>query len=301
MRELHESGELARLLDASLAADLAVPRLAVAAFAALLAVVFWRLLTAAGRERPTYLVDFSVHRGRDDWKFPKEWFIPQSKEVGKGKFTPDDLDFQEKILMRSGLGDETYVPPWLYSKPPHYDMAHARKEFEVCCFSAVEELLNKTGVHPRQIGVVVTNCSLFNPTPSLSATLMNHLKMRHDVINYNLGGMGCSAGVVAVDLARQVLQVKPNTYALVVSHENLTSNWYPGSDRSMLVPNCIFRSNGAAVLLSNKRSEAWRAKYELKHVVRTIIAKDDEAFQCVYQMEDAGGERLSMLLSVLRF
>jgi hypothetical protein len=23
------------------------------------------------------------------------------------------------------------VPPWLYSKPPHYDMAHARKEFEV--------------------------------------------------------------------------------------------------------------------------------------------------------------------------
>jgi hypothetical protein len=25
----------------------------------------------------------------------------------------------------------------------------------------------------------------------------------------------------------------------------------------MLVPNCIFRSNGAAVLLSNKASESW--------------------------------------------
>jgi hypothetical protein len=28
---------------------------------------------------------------------------------------------------RSGLGDETYIPPWLYSNPPHYDMEHARK------------------------------------------------------------------------------------------------------------------------------------------------------------------------------
>jgi hypothetical protein len=30
---------------------------------------------------------------------------------------------------------------------------------------------------------------------------------------------------VAVDLARQLLQTMPNATALVVSHENLTSNW----------------------------------------------------------------------------
>lgn len=57
----------------------------------------------------------------------------------------------------------------------------------------------------------------------------------------------------------------------------------------MLVPNCIFRSNGAAILLSNKRKDSWRAKYELKHVVRTTISSD-EAFGCVYQMEDDKGE-----------
>jgi hypothetical protein len=32
-----------------------------------------------------------------------------------------------------------------------------------------------------------------------------------------------------------------------------------------------------------------RAKYELNTVVRTILAADDEAFKCVYQMEDATG------------
>ncbi|KIZ01890.1 3-ketoacyl-CoA synthase 19 [Monoraphidium neglectum] len=228
---------------------------AVVAAVGLLAVLLLRLLFPS--ERPTYLVDFSVHKGQEEWKFPKEWFLPHSARVGKGRFTEDDLDFQEKILMRSGLGDETYIPPWLYSNPPHYDMEHARKEFEVCCFSAVRDLLNKTGVSPKQIGFVITNCSLFNPTPSLSATIMHHFGMGASTLNYNLGGMGCSAGVVAIDLARQMLQIYPNSYALVVSHENLTSNWYPGSDRSMLVPNCIFRSNGAAILLSNRSSESW--------------------------------------------
>jgi 3-ketoacyl-CoA synthase len=80
-------------------------------------------------------------------------------------------------------------------------------------------------VKPSQIGYVITNCSLFNPTPSLSATIMNHFGMSGKTLNYHLGGMGCSAGVVAIDLARQMLQLHPNTYVLVVSHENLTSNW----------------------------------------------------------------------------
>lgn len=62
----------------------------------------------------------------------------------------------------------------------------------------------------------------------------------------------------------------------------------------MLVPNCIFRSNGAAILLSNKSTDSWRAKYELQHVVRTTVS-NDEAFGCVYQMEDDKGEQHCLL------
>ncbi len=46
-----------------------------------------------------------------------------------------------------------------------------------------------------QIGIVINNSSLFNTTPSLSASIMNHFKMSSKTINYNLGGMGCSGGV----------------------------------------------------------------------------------------------------------
>jgi 3-ketoacyl-CoA synthase len=207
-------------------------------------------------------------------------------------FTDDDLVFMGKVVGRSGLGDDTYLPPcMLQLHDPRPTMDDARREFECVVFDAVRDVLNKAGVHPRQVGVVVTNCSLFNPTPSLSATVMNHFKMPSNVLNYSLGGMGCSAGVIAVDLARQMLQLVPGTYALVISTENITQNRYVGNARSMLMPNCIFRVGGAAVLLSNKRSEGHRAKYRLRHVVRTNLAASDEAFGCVYECEDAASRR----------
>lgn len=68
----------------------------------------------------------------------------------------------------------------------------------------VSKVLRPSGA---QIDILIVNCSLFNPTPSLTAMIVNHFKMRSDVNSYNLGGMGCSAGVIAVGLAKELLQV----------------------------------------------------------------------------------------------
>ena len=58
-----------------------------------------------------------------------------------------------------------------------------------------------------QVDILVVNCSLFNPTPSLSAMIVNHFKMRPDIASYNLSGMGCSAGLISISLAKEMLQV----------------------------------------------------------------------------------------------
>jgi hypothetical protein len=55
----------------------------------------------------------------------------------------------------------------------------------------------------------------------------------------------------------------------------------------MLIPNVLFRCNGSAVLLTNKAKHVKRAKYSIPHIVRTNLASNDVAFNCVMQTEDA--------------
>merc|ERR1719454_1744189 len=105
----------------------------------------------------------------------------------------------------------------------------------------VRSLFKKTGLKPSDIDFLIVNCSLYTPTPSLCAMICNEFKFRQDVRSYNLGGMGCSANVISVDLAKQLLQNSPGTRALVISTENLTQNLYTGSDKAMLLQNSLFR------------------------------------------------------------
>ena len=65
--------------------------------------------------------------------------------------------------------------------------------------------------------------------------------MRSDIRSYNLAGMGCSAGLIAIDLAKHLLASRPGSLAMVVSTENITPNLYMGNQRSMQLQNTLFR------------------------------------------------------------
>ncbi|KAG6550587.1 hypothetical protein Mapa_007840 [Marchantia paleacea] len=250
--------------------------------------VFGGTLYFMSRPHPVYLVDFACYKPIDERKVTREIFMECSRITGN--FNEKSLEFQRKILERSGLGQDTYLPPAVLRVPPNPNMHEARLEAETVMFGALDELFEKTGVKPKEVGILVVNCSLFNPTPSLSAMVVNHYKMRGNIKSLNLGGMGCSAGVISIDLARDLLQVHNSTYAVVVSMENITLNWYMGNDRSKMLSNCIFRMGGAAILLSNKMKERRRAKYELVHTVRTHKGADPKCFSCVVQEEDDEGK-----------
>jgi 3-ketoacyl-CoA synthase len=118
--------------------------------------------------------------------------------------------------------------------------------------------------------------------------IINKYKMRSDVRNVHLSGMGCSAGLISVGLAKNLLQVAPvGANALVVSTETITPNYYMGNECAMLLPNCLFRMGGAAVLLS---TNGVNARFRLSRVVRTLTGGGkDGAYRCVYQEEDDRG------------
>ncbi|KAL2895223.1 3-ketoacyl-CoA synthase 2 [Bienertia sinuspersici] len=236
-----------------------------------------------------YLVDFACCKPDPSCKTTK--MTCMERIVQYGTFTKENVDFQKKIFERSGVGDETYLPRSVIRVPPNPTIGEARKEVEELMFKCVDEVIAKTGILTKEIGLLVVNCSVFNPLPSLSAMIVNRYKLRGNVVTYNLGGMGCSAGLISIDLAKDLLKVHLNSYALVVSMESITQNWYCGNNRSMLIPNCLFRMGGAAILLSNKCNDRGRSKYQLSHIVRTHKGADDKSYKCAYQHEDETGYR----------
>ena len=56
----------------------------------------------------------------------------------------------------------------ILSQPPVINMDTARDEAKMVLFGAAEEVLRATGTKPQAVDILIVNCSLFNPTPSLS-------------------------------------------------------------------------------------------------------------------------------------
>lgn len=61
--------------------------------------------------------------------------------------------------------------------------------------------------------------------------MINKYKMRSDIKSFNLSGMGCSASLISIELAKDLLQVYRNSLAVVLSTENITQNWYTGNEK----------------------------------------------------------------------
>ncbi|KAF8668024.1 hypothetical protein HU200_052471 [Digitaria exilis] len=237
------------------------------------------------------MVDFTCLKPPPRLRTPIPKFIEHIK-LG-GCFDTDAIEFMSKAVVASGMGDETYFPPSLHLIPPDATHANAVDEARTLLFPTLDELFAKTSVSPSAVGVLVVNCSGFCPSPSLAAMVANHYRMPSDVRAFNLSGMGCSAGVVGVDVARNILVTHPTTisYAIVISTEVITVGWYNGTDHSKLLLNCTFRNGCSAVLLTNRRDVAAStpSRYRLLRLVRTNLIANDESYRSGYREEDDEG------------
>ncbi|OWM74149.1 hypothetical protein CDL15_Pgr008460 [Punica granatum] len=263
-----------------------------------LVVVFVTFFMRNGMMRRVYLVDFACYKPPESQLCTREFTVCRART--SGRFSEKTLDFMQATMDRSGLGDSTCLPEGLIREPLDICLEEALREARSVMFGAVREVLEKTGLKGSDIRILVVNCCVFCVAPSLSAMIVNEFKLRDDVMSYNLQGMGCSAGLAAVGLAKHLLQVHCNSYALVLSTENLTENVYQGDDRSMILINCLFRVGGAVALLSNRPSSRSTAKYELLHTVHTQTASSDRSYSCIFRKEDEeGGTGISITKDLL--
>ncbi|CAK9176540.1 unnamed protein product [Ilex paraguariensis] len=156
-------------------------------------------------------------------------------------------------------------------------------------YETLDKLFSRSQISPSEIDILVVNVSLLSTVPSLTARIVNRYKMKTDIKAFNLSGMGCSASIVAVDLVNQLFKTHKNALAIVVSTESLGPNWYCGKERSMMLSNCLFRSGGCSMVLTNKKSLKDQAILKLNCLVRTNLGSSDEAYSCCMQIEDELG------------
>ncbi|KAL8151425.1 hypothetical protein V2J09_021233 [Rumex salicifolius] len=98
--------------------------------------------------------------------------------------------------------------------------------------------------------------------------------------------MGCSASMIAVDMAPNLLKVHKNSNTVIVSTEMLTTGWYTGKEHSKLGLNCVFRTGSAAILLTNTNQAKLTSKYKLILTQRRQLASDDPAYRSAFREED---------------
>ena len=269
---------------------------AVKTTALIMAVAAWMIR----RDSPIYMLSFATFKAPDDWKCDHDQIMEIMRR--QGCFTQESLNFLRRILDRSGTGPATAWPPaikrCLESKEENPNEHHeaqrsiedSREEARIVICDVVKNALKEANVKPRDIDVLIINCSLFSPTPSLCAMVVSEFGMRSDVETYNLSGMGCSASLISIDLAKKLLLRKGSRKALVVSTEIITPNLYHGNSRGFLIQNTLFRCGGAAIVLSNNWMDGRNAWYKLLHTVR-VQGSGQTAYECVYETEDENGER----------
>ncbi|KAJ7012530.1 3-ketoacyl-CoA synthase 3-like [Populus alba x Populus x berolinensis] len=170
----------------------------------------------------------------------------------------NEYKFLLRAIVSSGIGEQTYGPGIIFNgqeeNPTLQDLISEMEEF---FHDSIGKLLARSGIAPKEIDVLVVNVSMQSAVPSLPAMIINHYKLR--------------------------FKIYKNAYALVVTSESLSPNWYAGSDRSMILANCLFRSGGCAMLLTNKRALKHRAMLKLKCLVRTHHGARDESYACCHQ------------------
>ncbi|MQM22760.1 hypothetical protein Taro_055817 [Colocasia esculenta] len=241
------------------------------------------------RPRAVLMLDYACFKPDDDRKLhieACEYFVRRS-----GRFNIESEEFMREIYLRSGLGDETYAPPFIFQTDYEAKLKSAVDEAEEGMFAAVEAVLKKTRVSPERIDILIVACGMFSPSPSLSARVMNRFPFRPSTQTFNLTAMGCSAGATACEMAANLLSRSRKVgYALMVVTENISLNWYFGDDRSMLVSNCIFRLGTSAVLITNDPARRADAKMELLQSLTTHHGGDDASYGVVMQEEDSQGQ-----------
>ncbi|KAG2313091.1 hypothetical protein Bca52824_024648 [Brassica carinata] len=134
----------------------------------------------------------------------------------------------------------------------------AGEETHEILFTVVEDLFLKHKIDQKCIDILVSNCSLFCPSLSTTSIIVNRCGMRSNIKSYSLSGMGFCAGLLSINLVKDLMKIHGGSLALVLSLEAVSPNGYRGKCKPMLITpagreTSIRRSINSSILYNSCR------------------------------------------------
>ncbi len=131
-----------------------------------------------------------------------------------------------------------------------------RKEAVRYAIQIVEKALLKTNIKPEEIDFLVTTSCTGLMSPSINAYLINHFRMRNDVVHIPIAQVGCSGGTSGIIYIDHLLKSKPNSKALMLNLEfNSNTLQYNNFNLDNIIGTAIF-ADGIACSVFENNAEA---------------------------------------------
>src|SRR5438552_5508672 len=118
---------------------------------------------------------------------------------------------------------------------------------------AAEKCLERAGLKPNQIDMIITvSCTGFM-IPSLDAHLINLMGFRSNVRRLPITELGCAAGAMALTRAWEFVQARPGSNVLVIAVELPTLAFQRGDLSQANLISCVLFGDGAAAAVVTGR------------------------------------------------
>ncbi len=187
-------------------------------------------------------------------------------------------------------------------------------QIEQDMFEDAVRAVDRLGVDPTLIGVVIS-ASLFSlGGPTLAHRLVEHYAMSPATDKYHVLGVGCASAVPLVRLAGQALSEYPGKKALIVATESMAGmlmSAQDGDERSKTIGSAIFGDGCGAMLveLDEDGSAARQGPVVLASKVHQIegtldavrmeLAQDNSYLHMARELPDLAGAGLAALVEEL--
>ena len=163
----------------------------------------------------------------------------------------------EKVLDHDSIQKRAFCFPSL-SDVLTKDHNTLQKRFETGVVElgskALQKCFSATGIATQSLDFVITATCTGFLCPGLSSYLIEQCGLRKDIRTFDAVGMGCGAGLPALEQAFHFVRSNPGTTAAVVCAEVCSAAFLESEAPDILISNGIFSDGAAAILLQSHSS-----------------------------------------------